>query len=82
MRRYTLLVKGNACAAIKAAQQRGFAATHAEWPHPGETIIRVEAADDLTAKLNAWFCEELHAPFGEGSLLFWREKTTALDLLR
>lgn len=39
-----------------------------------EWTVYVDTADDLTDRLNAWFCEPSHAPFPAGTLLYWNSR--------
>ena len=36
-----------------------------------ERIIYIDTTDDLTDKLNTWYCEPGDAPFPAGTLLHW-----------
>lgn len=63
----TLIIKGNAFDAARAAADRGVALAHSKTLD--ETTIGRTAANEQT--LNAWFCETTTAPFPIGSLLFW-----------
>ncbi len=41
---------------------------------PDEWVVYVDTTDDLTDRLNAWFCEPGKAPFSGGTLLYWTVK--------